>query len=220
MTYADNGSQEQATQNANLSNKEMNFRRQQQMYEKMIAEREARINEMEQRLHARAVPEEEEEDDQEQYVDKKKLEKKLQKFGQKTKQETQSEIQRAVADALAKKEQQDYIRNNPDFFDVLENHAETFLQKAPKLAEAILRMPEGFERQQLVYNNIKALNLDKPAPREPSPQELVDQKRKAPYYQPTNVGTAPYNVNKGDYSPAGQKSAYDQMKALQKQLRL
>jgi hypothetical protein len=219
MTAPSSQSQELIAQEQTNS-KELNFRRQQQMYERMLAEKENRLAEMEQRIsqaQSRAEPEEEDDDEP---IDKKKLDKKLQKFGQKARQETLTEVQKAVQEALAKKERDDFIKYNPDFFDTLQNHAETFAQKAPHLAEAILRMPEGFERQQLVYSNIKALGLDKPTQKEPSIQETIDQKRKGPYYQPTGQGAAPYSANKGDYSPTGQKSAYQQMQELKNRLRL
>jgi hypothetical protein len=202
------------------NSKELNFRRQQQMYERMLAEKEARLAEMEQMVKQVQTRQEPEDDDDDEPIDKKKLEKKLQKFGQKAKQETLTEVQKAVQEALAKKERDDYIKHNPDFYETLQNHAETFAQKAPHLAEAILRMPEGFERQQLVYSNIKALGLDKPVQKEPSIQETIDQKRKGPYYQPTGQGAAPYSANKGDFSPSGQKNAYQQMQELKNRLRL
>lgn len=223
MTPSAAPSQDNMTPEENVSSKELNFRRQQRMYENMLAEREARLAEMEKMLKAQqnsGVDQDDEDNDNEPYVDKKKLEKKLQKFGQKTMQQTQTEIQKAVQEALAKKERDDFIKHNPDFFDVLQNHVDKFAQKAPHLAEAILRMPEGFERQQLVYNNIKALGIDQPAPKVPSVQETIDAKRRGPYYQPTGQGAAPYSANTGDFSPSGQKNAYDQMQKLKAQLRL
>ncbi|CAB4164604.1 hypothetical protein UFOVP816_51 [uncultured Caudovirales phage] len=220
MTAPENKSQEIVTQDTQQSSKEMNFRRQQAMYERMLAEKEARLAELEKAVRAPVVQEPEDDDDDEPYVHKKKLDKKLQKFGQQAKQETLTEVQRAVHEALAKKERDDYVKNNPDFYDTLQNHAETFAQKAPHLAEAILRMPEGFERQQLVYNNIKALGLDRPAQKAPSIQETIDQKRRGPYYQPTGQGAAPYSTATGDFTPSGQKNAYDQMQQLKNRLRL
>jgi len=90
---------------------------------------------------------------------------------------------------------------------------------APELAESILEMPESFERQKLVYKNIKALGLHQPKPKEPTIQETVDARRKGPYYQPSAVGAAPYH-SAGDFSASGQKNAYDKMKELQARLRL
>jgi hypothetical protein len=78
-------------------------------------------------------------------------------------------------------------------------------------------MPEGFERQKLVYKNIKALGIHKKDEPKPSIQDKVDQNRRTPYYQPTGVGTAPY-ANAADFSQSGQSAAYKKMKELQKRL--
>ena len=157
-------------------------------------------------------------DDSDPYVDNKKLTKTLSKFGQ----STQSEIQKAmeVAKKSAKEElkQELWLENNPDFYDVLQK-ADEFAEQAPKLAESILRMPEGFERQKLVYQNIKALGIDKPKAKEMTTQEKIDANRKGNYYQPTNVAPAAYG-HKGDFSKSGQKNAYDQMQELKNRLRL
>jgi hypothetical protein len=98
-----------------------------------------------------------------------------------------------------------WLEGNPDFYDVLK-HADRFANKAPQLAESILRMPEGFERQKLVYQNIKAFGLDKPEVKEPSIQDKIDANRKTPYYQPSSVGAAPYS-SQGNYSAQGQKES-------------
>lgn len=163
-------------------------------------------------------PVEEDEDDSEPYVDHKKLQKKLNKFGQ----STQSEIQKAmeIAKQAAKEElkQELWLEQNPDFYQVLQN-ADKFAQKAPKLAESILRMPEGFERQKLVYQNIKELGIDKPEQKQPSIQEKMDENRrsKSLYYNPSGVNGPPY-AGAGDFSPAGQKNAYTKMQELKARL--
>jgi hypothetical protein len=125
-----------------------------------------------------------------------------------------------MAKQAAKEElkQEMWLENNPDFYDVLQ-HAEKFAQKAPKLAETILRMPEGFERQKLVYQNIKELGINKPEQKQPSIQEKIDANRRSPYYQPSGVGSSPYS-QVGDFSPTGQKNAYEKLKQLKEQLRL
>jgi hypothetical protein len=80
-------------------------------------------------------------------------------------------------------------------------------------------MPEGFDRQKLVYKNIKALGLHKPAIKEPSIQEKIDANRRSPYYQPSGVANAPYSTV-GDFSTAGQKNAYQKMQELKSKLRI
>lgn len=147
-----------------------------------------------------------------------KVRKKLARFGEKAKQETQTEIQKAVQVALQEERKQTWLKNNPDFFDVLQ-HAEKFAQTDPDLAESILEMPEGFERQKLVYKNIKALGIHKPAQKESAIQTKIDMNKRNPYYQPSEVGTSPYSSG-GDFSQTGQEQAYKKMQELKNRLRI
>jgi len=102
---------------------------------------------------------------------------------------------------------------------VIQQHADKFAEREPELAETILQMPEGFERQKLVYKNIKALGLHKPAEVKSTIQDKVDANRRSPYYQPSGVGSAPYAAA-GDFSPSGQKNAYQKMQELKNKLRI
>ena len=197
------------------NDKELNFRALEARYEKKLAEeREARL-ELERRM--KQVPEDDDSND-EPYVDHKKLDKKLAKFGEKTMQQTQSEIKNAVNSALYEERKQSWLETNGDFYDVMQ-HAEKFAQQDPLLAKTILEMPEGFERQKLVYYNIKSRGIDKPAVKQPSIQEKIDANRRSPYYQPSGTATAPYS-SQGDFSATGQKQAYEKLQELKKNLRL
>lgn len=204
------------------NDKEMNFRALQAKHEREIQqERTARLEA--ERLYQevsqkRNSVEDEDEESSEPYVDQKRLNKTLNKFGQNTQSEINKAMETAKQRAKEELKQEMWLENNPDFQEVLQ-HAEKFAQRAPKLADTILRMPDTFDRQKLVYQNIKELGLDKPEHKQPSIQETIDAKRRGPYYQPTSVGSAPYG-NSGDFSPAGQKSAYDKMQALKNQLRI
>lgn len=211
----DNQSQENTQQKAN--DKELNFRALEQKYQKQLEiERAARL-EAERIAQEKSRVQDDDHDD-EPYVDHRKLEKKLAKFGEKTKQETQSEIKNAVQTALYEERKQNWLKNNSDFYDVMQL-AEKFAAKDPELAETILEMPDTFERQKLVYKNIKAMGLHKPEQKTPSIQEKIDANRRSPYYQPSGVGTAPY-ASQGDFSPSGQKQAYDKLQELKKNLRI
>ena len=205
---------------AQPTDKELNFRKLQAKYEQELAFERSKREEAEKQLNEASKRSEivEEDDDSEPYVDHKKLEKKLARFEQKNKQDVQSEIQKAVQQAIKDEKKANWLKTHSDFDDVME-HAEKIYHKDPDLAESILEMPPSFERQKLVYKNIKALGLDKPAQREQTIQEKVDANRKAPFYQPTGVGSAPYQ-SAGDFSAGGQKQAYDKMKELQSRLRL
>jgi len=124
-----------------------------------------------------------------------------------------------IAERKAQEKDREYwLKNNPDFYEVLQN-AEKFAQKDPELAESILEMPDTFARQKLVYKNIKALGLHRPEVKAPSIQEKIDANRKSPYYQPSGVGSAPYQ-SVGDFSTGGQKQAYDKMQELKNRLRI
>lgn len=201
------------------TDKEKNFRAFEAKYQKQIEAERAERERLQREIELlRSKQQEEEEDDSEPYVDHKRLNKTLEKHGQ----ATQSEIQKAMENAkyAAKEElkQEMWLESNPDFYDVLK-HAQKFAEKAPRLAESILRMPDGFERQKLVYENIKTLGIDKPEQKVSSIQEKVDANRRSPYYQPSNVNPGPYS-SQGDFSPTGQKAAYDKMKQLQSTLRI
>jgi hypothetical protein len=205
------------------NDKEYNFRALESKYqsklENVLAEKE-RLNRELEELKQKAKPSnDDDDDDSEPYVDHKRLSKKLAKFEEKNSQKTQTQIQRAVQEAIINERKKAYIDRNPDFYQTIQDHAEKLMQKDPELAETILEMPEGFDRQKLVYKSIKAIGLDKPEQKATSIQETVDQKRRTPFYQPTNINAPPF-AGGGDFSPSGQKSAYDKMKQLQQQLRL
>lgn len=202
--------------------KELNFRALEAKYQRQLEqERSARLDAEKRADEAskrQVIHQDEDDHTDDPYVDHKRLDKKLAKFGEQTYKQTQTEIQKAVQQALNEERKQNWIKNNPDFHDVLQN-ADKFAQKDPDLAESILEMPDTFERQKLVYKNIKALGLHKPEQKQSSIQEKVDANRRSPYYQPSGVGSAPY-AQVGDFSKSGQKNAYDKMQALKNQLRI
>lgn len=213
-------SQENQVPENKSNDKEMNFRMLEAKYEKQLAQERAERQESERlaQQYQSGSNRDDEDDDSEPYVDKKKLNKTLQKYGQQIKQETQSEIQKAVGAALHEERKQNWMKNNSDFYEVMK-HTEKFAQVNPDLAESILEMPDTFERQQLVYKNIKALGLHKPAVKEPSIQDKIDANRRSPYYQPSGVGSAPY-ASSSDFSQQGQKNAYEKMQELKNKLRI
>ena len=56
--------------------------------------------------------------------------------------------------------------------------------------------------------------------KEPSIQDKIDANRRSPFYQPSGIGSAPYAGPDGDFSAAGQKTAYDKMQELKSRLRI
>lgn len=205
------------------NDKELNFRQLEARYERQLAQERAAREEAERKaqeaLARRQQDPDDEDEDSEPYVDHKKLNKKLNKFGQSTQSEIQKAMELAKEKAKEELKQEMWLENNPDFFDVLQNHAERFAQKSPKLAESILRMPDTFERKKLVYQTIKEMGIDKPELKQSSIQDKIDANRKGPYYQPSGVGSAPYGMT-SDFSNSGQKNAYDKMQELKNRLRL
>lgn len=217
MTPVPQENQEQIKQN----DKELNFRALEAKYQRQLEqERQARLEaeKIAQEAQAKRYPGDDDDDDDEPYVVKKKLAKKFDQFGKNTQGEIQKAMEIAKESAKEELKQEMWLENNPDFYDILK-HAEKFAQKAPKLAESILRMPEGFERQKLVYQNIKELGIDKPEQKQSTIQDKIDANKRSPYYQPSGVGTNPY-TSVGDFSPGGQKQAYDKMQELKARLRI
>jgi len=217
MTAPNSQNQVQNTNSENKpSDKEVNFRN---LEAKLAQERQARLQ-MEQELQQLKSKSQtnDEEDDSEPYVDHKKLKKTLSSLGQTTQGEIQKAMEQAKFAAKAELKQEMWLEKNSDFNEVM-SHAQKLYETDRELAEAILEMPEGFERQKLVYKNIKALGLHKPVQKEPSIQDRIDSNKKRPFYQPSGVGSAPY-ASQGDFSQSGQKNAYDKMKELQRNLRL
>lgn len=206
--------------------KELNFNKLRQGYEKALEQERQDKLRMQQEIadlrkaQERFKPIEEEDDnDDEPYVDKKKLEKRLNKFESKIADNFDKRVENKAKQMLEEYKQQTWLKNNPDFHEVMQ-YAEKFAEKDPELADTILEMPPGFERQKLVYRNIKAMGIHKKEEPKPSIQETIDKNKRSPYYQPTGVGSAPYGIHMTDDSPTAQKNAYEKMKQLQSKLRL
>lgn len=164
------------------------------------------------------APKEDDDADDEPYVDHKSLAKKLAKFESSMDEKIDKKAQEKARDLFEAHKRDQWLKNNPDFYDILQ-HAQAFADRDPELAETILEMPEGFERQKLVYKNIKALGLHKPPEPKSTIQDKIDQNRRSPYYQPSGVANAPYAAT-GDFSESGQQNSYKKMKELQKRLRM
>ena len=159
-------------------------------------------------------PAEDDDDDSEPYVDNKRLKKTMHKFSTQFDQKTEARINDVVNKRLNEERQQDWLRNNPDYHDVIQ-YAKDLHEKDPELLDTISKMPEGFERNKLVYRNIKLLNLHKKNDPEPvsNIQDKINKNRQSPYYQPSGIASAPHNAS----SMSG-KDAYAHMKALQARL--
>ena len=206
------------------NDKEYNFRAieaklQQERNARIQAEEALKLVQESQQRRNNIVEDDEDEKSDDPYIDHKRLKKEQAKLGQKIKQETQSEIHKAVQSAIENERKQNWMKNNSDFHEVMQN-AQKLYETDQELAESILEMPDTFERQKLVYKNIKALGLHKPKQPETNVQQKIDANKKSPYYQPSGIGSSPYNAGMGDFSKSGQKNAYDKMQELKNKLRL
>lgn len=196
------------------SDKEYNFRMMEQKYQRELAQERSKAQELEKKLQDKQNQVVDDDEDDEPYVVHKKLEKKLARFEEKTSKKTSEEINRAVKVALEEERNSNWLNQNQDFEEIMnENNVSKFIQTHKELADSISRMPEGFEREKLVYKNIKALGVHKPESKQSSVQDKIDANRRNPYYQPSGVGTAPYS-NVGDFSAQGKKQAYEKMQQL------
>lgn len=208
-------------QEQKVSDKELNFRQLESKYERIVAqerqEKERMARELDEMRRQKAPREEE--DDSEPYVDNKKLERKFKNFAQEMDEKIDKKAEEKAYRLLEKREQENWLEQNPDFYEVVQTHVQKFYEKAPRLAETILKMPDNFERKKLVYHNIKTMGLDKPESKPPSIQEKVDANRRSPYYVPSGMAAAPY-APVGDFSDAGKKSAWEQVQKLKANLRL
>jgi len=213
--------QNTAAQEEKPNSKEFNFRQLESKYERIVAqeraERERLAKELEE-LKKQPSKDLSDDDDSEPYVDHKKLAKRFDNFEKKLEEKIDKRAEERARKLFEEEKKNSWMSTNTDFYDILQ-HADKLQHSNPELADMILRMPDGFERQKLVYANIKALGLHKPEVKQPSIQEKIDANRRSPYYQPSGVANSPYNAT-GDFSPVGQKNAYEQMKALQSKMRL
>lgn len=227
MTVNPQNDQVQSNDQPKVSDKELNFRKQEEVFKRQIEqerlarqqleERLAQVEREKQQSSQRSEPDDDDLND-EPYVDKRSLSKRLNKFEQQLETKIDQKAEAKARKLMEEERKSSWLRNNPDFYDIMQ-HAQTLAEKHPDVAESILEMPESFARQQLVYKQIKALNLHKKEEPRSSVQDRIEQNRRSPYYQPSGIGTAPY-ASQGDYSPSGQKNAYDKMKELQKKLRI
>jgi hypothetical protein len=203
------------------NDKEHNFAQIRQQLERERAEKQALLERAEkaeklaQERITQVAPDDDDHSD-DPYIDEKRLNKKLNKFSQQAIRETDERINSAVQKALSEERKNNWLKSNPDFYEVM-GHAQTFAERDPELAETILSMPEGFERQKLVYKNIKALGIHRKEEPKPSIQDKIEANKRSPYYQPSGGGNAPYAAG-GDFTPSGMKNSYAKMQELKARL--
>lgn len=181
-------------------------------YEKVLAESKSK-----------KAPEQEVDDESydEPYVDHKRLKKQFNNFEQNTDKKIQETAERIAKGMIEKERNENFLKQNQDFSQVLsKENIDKFVATHPDIAEPMLDMPEGFSRQKLLYQQIKALGINKPPEQKKTGQQMIDENRKNTFYQPSGVAGAPYNAMAGDFSDNGQKAAYDKVQELKRRIRL
>ena len=206
----------------NAGDKAFNFRQFEERYKRDMALERSKNESLQKELQtireqvtkSQSSDEEEEEFDP---YDRRKFEKTVEKYSSKSNNQTKEEVKQTVQQILQEERDRQWLDKNNDFFDVMK-HADKLAEIDPELASTILNMPDNFERKKLVYKNIKLAGVHKPK-QEVSAQDRINQNRRHPGYQSSGVATAPY-ASQGDFSQSGQKSAYDKIQELKKNLRL
>lgn len=211
-----------ATEQQKQTDKEINFER----LRKQLEQERAEKLKMQERLEAleraqRTTKSDEDDESDEPYIDEKRLSKKLSKFESQMEEKIDKRSEEKARILFEQQKHEDYIRRNPDFNQVLtQDNIQKFADEHPQIAERMLRMPDNFDRQALLYEQIKTLQSQKKTIDEKSAiQQKIDNNRKSPFYQPSGVGSSPYAAA-GDFSPSGQKSAYEKLQELKSRLRL
>lgn len=200
------------------NSKEDNLRKQREHYERIIAEKEKALQEAQSKASTFSQKQVEEEDDDEPYVDQKRLKYHLSKFEQDMDKKIDQKAEMKAKMILEEEKRQAYLKERPDFNQVMsEEVLNRFETEHSEVARRILRMPEGFDRQALVYETVKSMGLHQPKAKEPTVQDKINSNRRSPYYQPSGVGASPYS-QVGDFSEAGQKNAYSHLQQLKKRL--
>lgn len=184
-------------------------------------ERSARISleqKMQEHMERFKAPQKSQDDDYssgDPYIDEKRLDRKLSAFAENFGKQVNQQAEEKAAMMIEKERQGNFLRANPDFAQILNDETllQKFVQKHPEIAEPLLEMPDNFSRKKLVYQNIKALGLNRPEQPKNNIQDRIDANRTHPGYQPSGVGNPSYQST-ADFSATGQKSAYDKMKAM------
>ena len=221
----DNQGQNQEAQKAS-TDKEHNFAllRKQLEQEKLARQQaEAKAQEAERLVAEKARSRETSDEDDsydEPYVDQKLLNKKLSKFEKQLEEKIDKKAEEKAAQMIHQQNRQNFLKQNPDFNEVMSPEVlQKFVEKHPDVAEDLMQMPDTFERQRLVYRNIKALGVHQKEQPKQDIQAKIDANRRSPYYQPSGMAGPGY-ASQGDFSPSGMKNAYSKMQELKNKLRI
>lgn len=153
------------------------------------------------------------------YVDRKTLNKKMSQWEKNLEAKFEKKAEEKAMSLIERERQTQYVQQNADFNTIMTPEImEKFQEEHPSIVKSLLNMPDNFHRQKVIYETVKALGVHKK--KEPAIQQTIDRNQRHPgMYQTAQVGAAPYATS-ANFSPQGQKEAYDQMKGLQKRMRI
>lgn len=116
---------------------------------------------------------------------------------------------------LEQERQANFLKENKDFEQIMsQDMLQKFVDTYPDIAEGILQsMPDDFNRKKHVYKTIKSLKLHMKPEEHDTINDKIRKNQQSGLYQPSNVAPSAYKVG-GDFSPQGQKQAWDQMQEL------
>jgi len=221
-----NPQQDQSANAEQKTEKELNFERlrkqlEQERTARAQAEEKARFLEQERQSMTKKQPVLEEEDDSsEPYVDHKHLNKKFNKWEERIAETIDKKAEEKARILLEQEKQREFYKKNPDFQQVMsQENIEKYGNSDPEETEDWLELPNSFARQKVLYRQIKKAQKQSAETPKQSIQDTIEKNRKSPYYQPSGMGSAPYATT-GDFSPQGQKNAYDKLQELKAKLRI
>lgn len=218
---SENPSAEQQT-----SDKEVNLRRLAQAkeraemaLEKERAEKADLMQRMQQMEATKSSLQEDDDLEDDGYVESKKLKKTLSRFEQKLEQKFDQRVEEKARRMMDEERKKDMAFRQktemPDFDKVVTDEAaHKFEESFPEWAQTILQQKDEYVRRKLAYEAIKgtSVNLSK---KDNDVQERVNKNQRNTYLVPEAIGSGVIKAG-GDFSETGKKSAYQQMKNLQK----
>lgn len=217
----------ETTQEPKSQTKELNFERLRKENERLAqhaeAERQARLKIESEiaawRQHYEASRNEEEDESDEPYIDRKTFKKQLSRLEKQLEEKIDKKAEEKARTLLEEAQKKDFAyklkSEYRDFDEVLNSEtAEKFSQQHPELAQEVLSIPDEYQRRKMAYQMIKSIGLHKKEDAvKASAQAKIDANLRNPYFHAGAIANGS-QLPIGDFSEAGQKAAYEKMKAL------
>lgn len=160
-------------------------------------------------------------DGDEPYIDQKTLARKMSAWEKDLEQRFEKKAEEKARELLAQDKRNEFLKRNPDFENILApENLDKYSKDNPEEAEVWtqLRTENNFERQKLLYYQLKKQEALKKMGEVSSMQKKVDENRKNPYYIPSGSGTPPQASFGGNFDKTAQKNSYDLMQSLKQRV--